>query len=178
MEHLNYKTGDVFHCKGKGLISKGIKFFTESDITHSAMFIWIWGEPFIIDSQKDGTNLRPFYKWKEKYDYDYIVTRSNKTLDEKAFALNAMSLSGITGYDFELFVLRYPFSIIRSKITGEDFLPKVVPNETKRMICSEFVAWAHDLLSPSTYTPKRLHEHCVKYQWKIISICENNTVLL
>ena len=48
------KTGDVLHCRGKSLLSKIIRWATKSEINHTALFIWIWGEPYIIDAQDNG----------------------------------------------------------------------------------------------------------------------------
>ena len=51
------KTGDVLHCRGKKLISKMIRWATKSQINHTALFILIWGEPYIIDAQDNGVNV-------------------------------------------------------------------------------------------------------------------------
>ncbi len=69
------KTGDVLHCRGKSLLSKIIRWATNSEINHTALFIWVWGEPYIIDAQDNGVNLKPFNEWVEKYNYNFI-TRS------------------------------------------------------------------------------------------------------
>jgi len=159
------KTGDILHCTGHSFISKCIKFFTKSQITHSATFISIWGQPYIFDSQKDGTNLRPFAAWQKKYGYEYIATRSPEAIDEEKFAVNAMTICGVTGYDFELFVLRYPILIIKSWITGGKVVMPAEWGENEKMICSESVAWEHGIKNSQDYTPDKLLRYCEQNDW-------------
>lgn len=151
------KTGDILHCTGKGWLSKTIMWFTNSKVSHTALFISVWGNDYILDSQKDGTNLRPFDEWVKEYNYLYTVTSMNVS-NEKVFATRVMKKCGVTSYDFELLVLRHPISIIWSKITGKEFVPKQKKDESKKMVCSEFVAWAHNLPNPERFTPQKLYE--------------------
>lgn len=57
------KTGDILHCSGKKLLSRLIKKATKSKFSHSAVFIEIWGQPYILDAQIDGVNVRPLNDW-------------------------------------------------------------------------------------------------------------------
>ena len=152
-----YKHGDILHCKGKSLISKGIRLFTKSTTTHSAIYFEIDGQPFIMDAQKDGVNLRPFKEWMEKYNYDIIATPWIWSHDPYKKALQK---SGVTGYDFRLFLFRYPSKIIKSVFTRKDVKLKRVKNENEKLICSEFIAWVIGLENPQNYTPKDLYIFC------------------
>jgi hypothetical protein len=154
------RTGDILHCRGNSWISKTIMWFTNSKVSHSALFISVWGNDYILDSQKDGTNLRPFDEWVKKYNYSFTVTEMN-IIDENIFAVKVMSKCGCTSYDFELLVLRHPISIVWGKLTGKEFTPKQKKNEDKRMVCSEFVAWAHGLDNPERYTPEKLYQYFI-----------------
>lgn len=149
-----------------------IRFFTKSDITHAATYITLCGDAYIIDSQKDGTNLRPFDKWQKEYNYDYIVLRSNN-INVNDFIKRAFSLCGTTGYDFELFAIRYPFQIVKSWITGKDFHMPKKWGEDERMICSESVAWEHGIENSQDYTPKKLYDYCLKKNWQFIGNYKN-----
>ena len=60
------KSGDVAHCRSNGILGRAIRIFTRSHVNHTAMFIEIWGKIFVIESQKNGTNLKPFQEWVKK----------------------------------------------------------------------------------------------------------------
>lgn len=168
MEHLNYKTGDLFHCIGHGFLSSAISKATHSIVSHTATFIYVWGKPYIVDSQKDGTNLRPFYEWKRDYNYKYIVTRTNKDFNEKDFAIKALSICGITSYDFALLCLRHPATLAWSAITGKEFVPKKIKGEENRMVCSEAAAWIQGFDNPEQFSPKKLLDFTYKNKHQII----------
>ena len=160
MEKL--KHGDILHCSGQSIISKSIKMFIQSQISHTALYIELDGKPFIIDAQKDGVNLRPFDKWIQKYKYKYVSSSPNWEFDPLE---KALSKSGSTGYDFELFVLRYPSKIIKGLFTKKEVELRRVKDENKKMICSEFVAWVLGLDDPQNYTPKDLLKYCIEKGW-------------
>jgi len=152
-----YNHGDILHCQGKSLISKGIRLFTGSTITHSAIYFLIDGVPFIMDAQKDGVNLRPFKEWMKKYNYDIIATPWIWAHNPYSRALQK---SGVTGYDFRLFLFRYPSKIVKSIFTRKDVELKRVSKENEKLICSEFIAWVIGLENPQNYTPKDLFIFC------------------
>ena len=149
------KTGDILHCTGHRLISKLIKYFTKSKFSHSAMFIEIWGQPYIIDAQKDGVNVRPFDVWKEKYDYTFKVYRSTKEIDHRTLALRALTKVGNTGYDFESLLIKHPITLI----TNTSW--KLGKDEYNRMTCSEYVAWVYGVERSYRISPEDLYNWCV-----------------
>jgi uncharacterized protein YycO len=149
------KTGDILHCTGHRLISKLIKYFTKSKFSHSAMFIEIWGQPYIIDAQKDGVNVRPFDAWKEKYDYTFKVYRSTKEIDHRTLALRALTKVGNTGYDFESLLIKHPITLVTNtswKLNKDDY---------NRMTCSEYVAWVYGVERSYRISPQDLYNWCV-----------------
>jgi uncharacterized protein YycO len=157
ISHL--KTGDVISCSGRRLISRLIKFFTKSEWSHTALYIEIWGQPYIIDSQKDGTNIRPFEKWIEKYNYNFVVHRSPIEFDERIFSIKAISKVGSTPYDFYSLVLRQPWKLLTGKWRYRG------TKEKQRMFCSEFVAWVHEFDNFYSMNPKELHDYIVLNEW-------------
>ena len=148
------KTGDILHCSGKRLVPRLIKAFTRSPFSHSALFIEIWGQPYIIDAQKDGVNVRPFKEWKAKYNYDYIIHRNISDYDQKELAKKALSKVGLTAYDFESLIFRQPFELMTGKWN-------VRKDEQTKMYCSEFVAWVWGADASYRMSPKDLYEWCL-----------------
>ncbi len=146
------KTGDILFCAGSKFLSKAIRFVTKSEWSHTALFIEIWGEPYIIDAQKNGINVKPFDKWKAEYNYKFIVMRNPNLGDEYEFSKKAMSKSGITLYDFESLLLRHPIELITGKW-------KLRPNEENRMYCSEYVAWSHNIDQWYRMNPQDVYEY-------------------
>jgi hypothetical protein len=153
---MQYKTGDIFHCRSYGLIGRGIRWATKSQFNHSAIFIEIWGQGYIIDSQRKGTNLIPFEEWEKKWGYEYVVHRNPYLTDYKKLAIRALSKSGNTAYDFGSLLFRQPLKILTGKWRER-------PDKTeKRMYCSEFVAWCFKIHSYYRTTPQDLYDFCIK----------------
>jgi hypothetical protein len=158
------KTGDILHCTGTRLISRLIMKSTRSEVSHTAIFIEIWGQPYIVDSQKDGTNARPYDEWVKKYNYEYTVHRNPNLTDHHAFSIRAFSRVGVTAYDFESLFIRYPWKLLTGKwrMRGE--------REEKRMFCSEYVAWVHGISHYYRLSPKEVKEHCISNNWKEVKV--------
>ena len=155
---MELKTGDILNCSGKNLLSKIIKLFTKSRFSHTAIFIEIWGEQFIMDAQKDGIQLRPFKEWVKKYNYDYEIRRAPYELNQVNFSKRMTSRLG-TPYDVKSLVIGQPIEIFTSKwVTDkhEDY--------TKKMYCSEFVAWCYGVQEYYKMSPQDL------YEWQLLNI--------
>jgi uncharacterized protein YycO len=159
----NLKTGDVLHCSGNRLLSKIIKAFTRSKFSHTALFIEIWGQPYIIDAQADGVNVRPFDEWQKKYDYDIVAHRFSGELDREALSKRAMTKVGHTGYDIEGLVIRQPHKIFTGKW-------KEKGDTTERMYCSEFVAWVYGVERAYRMSPEDLYLWCTLNQFEEIKM--------
>jgi hypothetical protein len=161
MKQVGIKTGDEAHCTGHGIISKAISKATKSEITHTAVFIWVWGELCVIEAQRKGVNLITFDNWQRKYNYDFIATRKQVQVDEKEYSKKAMKFLAVTGYDFALLCLKFPFSILASLITGKEFVPKMGPKESNKMTCTELIATLRGLENPHEYSPNKYFEKCI-----------------
>lgn len=152
-----FKTGDILHCSGERLLSRIIKRVTKSKFSHSAVFIEIWGQAYVIDSQAKGTNLIPFDEWEKKWNYTYEVHRNPSIINEeerRKFAIKALSRSGSTGYDFASLLIRQPIYLLTGNWREKE------EKKYKRMYCSEFVAWAHGIESSYRMSPQDLYEYC------------------
>ena len=163
MNPTKLKTGDILHCSGKRLVSRLIKKFTKSQFSHTALFIEIWGQPYVIDAQKDGVNLRPWDAWQEEYDYDIIVSRSSSEFDSIAFSKRALTKVGNTAYDFEGLLLRHPWQLL----TGR-WDQKRDPYE--RMTCSEYVMWAFGVEKAYRISPEAVYRWCILNRFTVVTI--------
>lgn len=149
----NLKTGDILHCSADRLIPKLIKKFTKSKFNHSALFIEIWGQPYVIDAQADGVNVRPWNDWVDKYGYKVLVHRSPNDIDHKELAMRALTKVGHTGYDFEGLILKQPIELLTNTWRQKT-------DETQRMYCSEYVAWVYAISRSYRMSPQDLLEWC------------------
>ena len=156
---MELKTGDILHCTGYGFPSGIIKWLTKSKFSHTAVFISIWGQPYIIDVQSKGVIPKPFDYWEKKYAYEYIVSR-DETLDEKEWALRAMSKVGMTSYDYINLVVRQVIYRLWLKLTGWHLWIKV-KSEEHEMVCSEYVAWTHKITDWGKASPQDVYQYCI-----------------
>jgi len=156
------KTGDILHCSSDRIIPTLIKKFTKSKYNHSALFIEIWGQPYVIDAQADGVNLRPWDEWEFKYGYDVEVHRSPIEIDGKELAKRALTKVGHTGYDFEGLIIKQPIELITNKWRKKN-------DETQRMYCSEFVAWVYAISRSYRMSPQDLYEWCQSNNFEVVT---------
>lgn len=157
-----FKTGDIFHCQSNGIIGRAIRKATKSRFNHSAVFIEIWGQAYIMDSQAKGTNLIPFSEWNNKWKYKYFVTRDPFLKDLKYFSMRALSKSGNTGYDFGSLIIRQPLYLLTGKWHQKE------SKHNNKMYCSEFVAWCHEIHSAYRMSPEDLFNYCHLHQHILI----------
>lgn len=148
---MNLQTGDILHCTRKSLLSWLIRKVTKSEFNHTALVIEIWHQIYIVDSQKDGTQLRPFDVWQKKWGYKYKISRPI-SIDSEEFSKRALSKTD-TGYDFSSLLIRGPWKLLTGRW-------KKKKNEFDKMYCSEFVAWCYDIKYDSIMSPKDLWEYC------------------
>lgn len=158
---LQLQTGDILHCTGKGILARAIMKFTKSQFSHTAVFVRVWGQDYVIDAQSSGVNLRPFEAWQKKFNYKYKVTRV-PNVDEKPFALHALSKAGVTAYDFVSLIIKQPWSLITGNWRTERKDP------TKKMYCSEYVAWCHNIEHFNRMNPKNVWSFCIDNKHEII----------
>lgn len=160
------QTGDVAHCRGRSVLAKSIMFMTQSEFSHSAIFVRSTsGKLFVIDAQKDGFNQRSYDNWVKDFGYQFKVTRSHK--DRHLIEERIENLIGTTPYDFESLIIRQPIKIIRehlNKIRKNDKEPwkNRGERERERMYCSEAVAYCLGIPESYQLSPQELWEYCSK----------------
>lgn len=161
MEYL--KTGDILICSGNRLISRLIKFFTKSKVSHTANVLLIEGQIYIIDAQKEGIVLNSFKAWKKKYSYTYIIYRRNDVTDDeiwqKSFTKRALSQSGVK-YDYELLFIEHSLELIKDKYFAfnNSDVDRRFENNGK-FVCSEFTMWLHKVPYAYKFTPQMVYEY-------------------
>ncbi len=157
---MNLQTGDILHCKGKRLLSRLIAFATNSEFTHTAIVKVEEGSVFIAEMQKNGCEFKTYENWQKVYDYKYVATRSNVSMDN--ISIRIYKKLGYARYDFALLALRYPVKLLKSLIFNKEFSINRSRNEENRMTCSEFVAYCMGWSEPQDYSPKDVYNRCIE----------------
>ena len=131
--------GDILHCQGNRILSKLISRFTKSKLSHSALIVVLDGIVFVADSQRNGTHLRRYEEWMEKYDYRFFISRLDCELtpvQKERITYRVFSTVGFVSYDFKSLFIKQPWYLL----TGR-WRVKPKHKEEKRFYCSEFVAF-------------------------------------
>lgn len=149
---IELRTGDILHCRGKGIVSRLIRAFTKSPYSHTATVVVIVGETYIIDSQRKGTHLKPYHHWLKSYGYRYHVSRV-LGINKEEFTRRALSKADM-GYDYKALLLRHPLALIKKRWRKQAV-------ESDKMVCSEYVAWAHRFKDWFKMTPKKMRQYCL-----------------
>ena len=145
---MNLKTGDLLHCRNKGLQSLIVGLCTKSDITHSAVVISIWNKIHIIEAEPSkGINIKTFENWQKLNSLDFEVSRL-KDSNEKEDAIKLTSKSGITSYPLIKMLLVY---------TIHYFTNKWIRIDEDKMWCSAFAGWFRSYKDWQTMTPVDLY---------------------
>lgn len=131
---------DVLHCRSNGFIARAIQWFTKSRLNHTALILNIRDEFFVIDSQIDGTNMRPLDEWLKKYNYIYKITRPWFNWNKEDIKTRALSMIGHSPYDILSLIWYQPIYQLFGKWKG-----KRSPEAKERLYCSEFVAWVFNM---------------------------------
>jgi hypothetical protein len=162
MNPSNLKTGDILMCTGDRLLSKAIMTITKSKFSHAAIFLEVWGQPFVIDAQSDGINIRPWDRWMEEYNYKIKVFRTSGKIDYRELSLRAATKSGCTGYDFASLIWRHPIDALTGNWRQKN-------NKDERMTCSEFAAWVYAVNRSYRMSPQDLYNWCrMNYFYEVI----------
>ena len=144
MDINNIKTGDVFLSTTKSLLSKIIRKVTKANYSHAGIFVWLWGELFVIEAEKHGVQLT---KWSDK---KYNSGNSKKrtilylkpkiNINEKETAMMMLPHVGTHNYDYigllDQLIYQYTGIWIGRKKKGDN-----------RFYCSEFVAFIYHKLN-------------------------------
>ena len=153
MNPKDLKTGDILHCRGKRILARLIMWATKSSWSHTAVYIELWEQPFILEAQSKGVHAIPYYEWLKKYAYTFSISRNEYLTDHRLWSIQAMSKLGTTGYDFVSLLIRQPRLILTGKWRKQKF-------ESDRMYCSEYALWSHDVEKAYRMSPQQVYEYC------------------
>lgn len=135
-EEVNLKHLDILSCRRYTLLSWLIRKATKSPVNHTAIVVSIKKKTFVIDSQKDGTHLRPYKYWVKKYKYKFINHRMNGLTNDQRDSIErrAMDVIGHRGYDVLSLIFYHPWYLLTGKWKG-----KTGDQAGHRLYCSEAV---------------------------------------
>ena len=150
MKKENIKTGDVFLSATDSWLGNVIRKITKADWSHAGIFVWLWGELFVIEAEKHGIQLM---KWSdEKYNNGnpknrkLLYLKPKIDINEKDIAMLMLPYVGTRDYDYiallEQIVYQYTGKWIGKKEKGNN-----------KFYCSEFVAYIYNQMD-KTYYPK------------------------
>lgn len=146
---MELKTGDILHCRNKGFQSFVVGLCTKSDITHSAIAIWIWYKLHIIEAEPSkGINIKTYENWVKINGDNYEVSRSLELTLEVELAEKLTSKSGVTSYPLIKMLFIYIFHFI---------FEKWIRTEENKMWCSAFAGWFRGYEDWHTMTPIDLY---------------------
>jgi hypothetical protein len=134
----------VLHCTSNAPIGQMIQAATGSKYSHSALYFLIDGKPFIIDSQHDGTQMRPFEDWVRRYRYDFEATACEYNLPRAKEYLGRP-------YDYRSLLLRHPFKLMTKKWLKDNA-------SSNELCCSEYVALYLGFPNAKEMTPRDIRE--------------------
>jgi hypothetical protein len=144
--NLDLQAGDVVMFRNNLMITEPLTFlslavraFTQFEFNHSAVVVNNQGLPFISEAIMSGIVSRPAQLHMERSKTRIMVIRPKTPVDEFLFTVRANSKLG-TKYDFENLFIHQPIFRTTGKWIGPTY-----DHAQKRMVCSEFIAWAHQL---------------------------------
>ena len=157
---MNLEVGDILVCRGNSWVSRAIMKVTRGTWSHACIVAETWGQLGVIEAQANGVNFKLWDIWTAKWGYKYEAFRTTETFDKKALMIEAFAKCGETKYDWFTF-FRRAFGSRKQRSES---------NETKRFICSEFVAYVWDIPDGYDITPEELYLYLTKNTEKWMKI--------
>jgi hypothetical protein len=150
MDTDQIKTGDILLVSGKWLLARMIQKVTRSKWNHAGVMVWLWGELFVAEAEKEGLQLT---RWDgSKYcngypqDRELMIMRCKVALPEKEVAMFIMPLMGRKRYDFFSLVFHQVIWNLVKVWTG-----KREERADDRFYCSEFAAYVVNHFQPTLF---------------------------
>jgi hypothetical protein len=128
--------GDCVLVGGKGIISRGIKWFTDSKYSHAAIYIG-GGKNYVIEATMAGVEKNPISDLLDHAE-SLCIRRIPELTAEDAAAMKDKAYQLLyESYDILQFISYIPYFIFRKFGIN---LPFLVFNKRNKMICSELYA--------------------------------------
>ena len=154
MKTKNIKTGDILLVATDSWVGRSIRKVTKAEWSHAGIFVWLWGELFVVEAEMKGVQLT---KWSdEKYNsgdpkgrkLKYL--RSIEPIDEKEIAMLMLPYVGSENYDYLSLIYQMIY-----QFTGKWIGRK--SNGDNKFYCSEFVAFIFN----------KINNKYFEFWWKI-----------
>ena len=139
IDDLNLKSlipGDCILLGGKGIISRGIKWFTNSKYSHAAIYVG-GGNNYVIEATLVGVEKNKIHSLIEHADKICIRRIFNLSAEDAELMKNKAYQLLYNSYDVLQFVSYIPYFLFRK--IGIN-LPFLVINKRNKMVCSELYA--------------------------------------
>jgi hypothetical protein len=139
-------SGDILLVGTNTFLSKAIKFFQKNKYSHAGIFIWIYDELFVCESDKRGIALTKAEDYFNNNKYDLKILKPKFDIDEKKLAKIMLPHCGKTPYDFVSLLIYEPIRFIFGKWIGGN-----AKNSANRFMCGEWCAYVINTLKPDIY---------------------------
>jgi hypothetical protein len=134
-------------------LSALVRFFTKCKYNHCGLVVHNWGTPFISEAVNDGVITRPAAEHILRSKTRIVVLRPKSIVHMPTFCKRANSAVG-KKYDFKALLF---FQLI-FRTTGK-WIGPTGAKAAEQMVCSEFVAWAHQLDNWWLLSSRELLDH-------------------
>lgn len=156
---MRLKTGDVIFTRMPLVWYKPIRFVSwairkvlKTWFNHVAIYVELYGKPFVAESTKGGVRIIPFDKWSKD---SIIEIKTPKFFEpQNEVGQKIMAYQGFTGYDYISLVWFQVILQATGKWKGEKG-----PKAQKKLYCSEYAALIYHQQFPEWWktTPKDLY---------------------
>jgi hypothetical protein len=143
MNPRKIRTGDILMVSGNWFLARAIQFVTKSKWNHAGIFVWLEGELFVVEAEKEGLQLA---RWDgEKYqsgqatDRELVIMSPRRGLLHYSTAQFMMPYVGSRGYDFGSLLWYQVIYNLTGKWKGKKDMMAA-----KRFYCSEWVAYVYN----------------------------------
>lgn len=143
---------DILICVGHSTLSKTILKATGGEWSHTAQVIKLNGKLYIFDAQEGGCMPRTFEKWKQDFDYDFVIYRRNVSED---FSDWFMQFSGVK-YDKKGLAIGLGKSLIKNIFKTQDKMKEKFRNNGL-FWCSELTMKPY-VSNPEQFSPQDVYD--------------------
>jgi len=148
---LDIKDFDIILVSSGSFLGNAIQDFTDSNINHVGIFVWLEGKLYVSEAERKGLQLVPFSEYldNEKYKEFFLARLPHENISkEKKRNLKHFILKETKNhsYDFMTLFVYQPIKQISRKLFGRAvWLGKKDRKAKIRFVCSEWVAYVYNV---------------------------------
>lgn len=164
LDEDSLKTGDLLICSADRVISKAIKAFTGSKVSHTAHVVKVHGKVLIVEAQMRGVHIITYEEWVKRYGYKYVVARPQHMPNRNDFARDAFSKTSFRNYDIRAILIDFPWFLMTGKWIGEKTEAAVLLDN--KFNCSTLSGYLYKFDNWWKMTPQDIYEEVtiVRYE--------------